>query len=78
MIGFMIFLVIAALAVHAWLNYSSSPSTGRLILAIIVTIFALPTLIGAIFKVTVWVILIFVVLSVISLIIGPSSDKKKE
>lgn len=77
MIGFIIFLVIAALAVHAWLNYSRSPSTGRLILAIIVTIFALPTLLGAVFKIAVWIILIFVVLSVISLIIGPSADKQK-
>jgi len=76
MIGFIIFLVIAALAIHAWMNYVNSPSTGRLVLAIIVTIFALPTLLGAIFKVAVWVILIFVALSVISMIVGPSSEKQ--
>lgn len=77
MISFIIFLVVALFAVHSWLNYKNSPSTGRLVLAVILTILALPTLLGAVFKIAVWGMIIFVVFAVVSLIVGPSSDKQK-
>lgn len=76
MIGFLIFLVIAFLAFHAWINYSRDPSAGRLFLAVLLTVLALPSLIGAIFKVTVIALVVIAVIAVISALVGAVSGGK--
>ena len=70
MIGFLIFAILAILAIHAWLNYSNRPTAGRFIVAIILTALALPSLIGAILKVGMVLLIVVAALAVVSAIVG--------
>jgi hypothetical protein len=70
MISFLIFAILLLLAIHAWMNYASRPSVGRFIVAMILTFLALPTLIGAIFKVTIVLLVVIAAIAVVSAIVG--------
>ena len=74
MISFLIFAILLVLAIHAWMNYSNRPSVGRFIIALILTFLALPTLIGAIFKVTIVLLIAVAALAVVSAIVGVLLD----
>lgn len=85
MIEFAIFIFIAFLCICSWINYSKNPSAGKLVLAIILSIFCAPTLAGAIFNIALIFLILIAILSIASIIVQwkvidkeDQNDKPKE